>query len=445
MKKSTFLKIAMAFSLVLLVSGAFAQINLTIRNEDGSLSANAVVYTIPSSGGATVTVSTATALGVATWTPVPVGTYNYLVRNAGSSQWNAYSINYTVGPVNTSITLSTKFNPTPALATDYVANRLNNKVTKGRSMPFWVYPSFVQNPAWTVPGATKATEATITTNLVSTFAWSYLPNVLWTDASTGANDNYVELSFNPVLATPATTSVYELSVVETPSGAYGGCVGQAVKQYATVINPPYIKISTATTTGNFQVVGGTQNVIVSGCAGAIGTTNVQLTMDNTNEEFPYFIRLDYKVYNATIAAGTPAPVTLVTDVTAATMVAYPALEVQGGITATHVNNTANPYRVNASPQNLFGAVQTFQIMNNAITVYQFKFESWNAKISRKSDYLTFRNSGLANENLIYDAVNPTYTWYSTVGTVGDVTEAYVIVFPQPVTGPIYHIPNTWGQ
>lgn len=437
MKKSTFLRIAMAFSLVLLVSGAFAQINLTIKNADGTNSNAAVVYTIHSSTGAVVVIQTANAGGLATWTPVN-GSYNYLVRNSLSNQWNAYSVTYTGVVVNATITLSTSFNPTLAGATDYVANRTANKVTTGKPMPFWVYPSPVQNPSWTAPAAPKATAVSLIANLNSTFAWTYTPAANVADAHVPTTDNYVELTFTPALAAITTTASYELSAVETAAAAYGGCLGQAVKQYVTIINPPYIRISTATTSGTYQVSGTPINHIVAGCAGSIAATNIALAMDNTNEEFPYYTKLDYKVFNATMAAGNN--LTLGADITAATMTAFPALDVIGQDAVTHANNTTNPYKMTATPQNLYGAVQTFQMMNNAITVYQFDFQSWNAKISRKCDYVAIRNAA-GDETLITDA---NYTWYNTKWAAGDVIKAYIIVFPQPVTGPIYHIPNSWA-
>ena len=433
MKKSTLLRLAMSFTLMLFVSGVFAQITLTIRNEDGTLSNAAEVYTQMSSApGTIVSVKIATALGAATWTP-PIGTYNYLVRRSNNLEWNAYTVNYTgVAIPGATITLSSKFNPT---IQDYAANRLGNKVTLAKPMPFWVYPSPIQNPAWVAPAIVKAPVASIVLNAISTFAWTIAP-LTYTE-STGNNDNYVQLTFNPALVAVNATASYRLSVTETAAPAYGGCAGQAVDQYVTVINNPFIRISTAMQPATYSVLGTPVSHIVGGCQGSIAATNVTLAMDNTQEEFPYYAKLDYKVYNATLTAGN---LTALIDITAATMVAFPALNVNGGVTATLVNNTINPLLIATTPRDLFGAAVTFQVMNNAVTVYQFDFQSWNAKISRKSDYVAMRTFA-GDETLITD---PNFVWHNTKFAAGDVIKAYVIVLPQPVTGPIYHIANTWG-
>ncbi len=438
MKKSTFLRIAMAFSLVLLVSGAFAQVNITVKKSDGTAANGCQIYTKHSSTGAETVIATDGGPGDldAALNSVirisPVAGTNYLVRDAAAgTQWNAYT-----GVAAATITLSASFNPT---IQEYTANRNVNKVTIGRPIPFWVYPSPVQNPSWTAPAALKATPASIATNILSSFGWTTIPIANAANGHAPVTDNYSEWTFTPSLIGSAiATSTYEVDVVETPSSAYGTCAGQTIRHSVSVINPPYLKITTALGVPTYQVGGTPINHIVAGCAGSIAATNIALAMDNTNEEFPYFAKLDYKVYNATM--GALNNLTLGADITAATMIAYPALEVQGGITATHVNNTTNPYRINATPQNLYGAVQTFQMMNNAITVYQFDFQSWNGKISRKCDYIAIRNN-VGDETLITDA---NYTWYNTTWAVGDVIKAYVIVFPQPVTGPIYHIPNSWA-
>jgi len=445
MKKSTFLRIAMAFSLVLLVSGAFAQVNITVKKSDGTAANGCQIYTKHSSTGAETIIATDGGPGDldAALNSVirisPVAGTNYLIRDAAvGTQWNAYT-----GVAAATITLSASFNPT---IQEYTANRNVNKVTLGRPIPFWVYPSPVQNPAWTAPAALKATPASIATNILSSFTWSTVPVASAANSHAPTTDNYSEWTFTPsLIAAATTTSTYEVDVFETPAAAYGtACVGPTVRHSVTVINPPYLKITTAIGAPTYQVGGTPINHIVAGCAGSIAATNIALAMDNTNEEFPYYAKLDYKVYNATM--GALNNLTLGADVTAATMLAYNTLEVQGGITATHVNNTTNPYKITASPQSLYGAAQTFQLMNNAITVYQFDFQSWNAKISRKCDYAAIRNAA-GDETQITDA---NYVWYNN-GVIANtfdgsafVKKAYIIVFPQPVTGPIYHIPNSWA-
>ena len=440
MKKSTLLKLAMSFSLMLLVSGAFAQINLTIRDSNGALSASAVVYTINSSTGAVVTPVATAIAGVATWNPGN-GYYNYLVRNAGTNQWNAYSVNYTGVIVNASITLSASFIVTPVGATDYVANRTADKVTNAKALPYWVFPSPVHNPTWAIPGTTYAAQGTIEQGaaLLSTFGWTL------TGGTGASTTNYVDVTPNASTSFAAiTTAQLSLSVVETPAAAYGGCGGTAVNFYSTIINPPFAKITTGAAAVGSTIGGAGYWRIASGCESLPAlTTNIAISFDNTQEEFPFYMRLIYNVYNPTIL-GTD--ITLGAPLAAAS---FPAgLRPQSAVVGGDANQTTNPMRflvAGGYTPSIFAAPVTFTAVNNNITVYEFDLNSWNGKISRKADYLAWRTAGAA------PAINSAnYTWYTnaaianTFDATAFIKKGYVIVYPKPVTGPIYHIANSWG-
>jgi hypothetical protein len=446
MKKSTFLKIAMAFSLMLLVSGAFAQIKLSVFNENGTVSVGAVIYTQNSSTGAIVPVVAVEApAGTYTWTPA-AGSYNYLVRNSLSNQYNAYSVTF-VGPViNASITLSTRFTTTIA-GTEYVANRTADKITNAKTLPFWVYPSPVHNPSWVVPAVAYASQAAIEQNvgpddLFSSFSWTV------TGAPANASlTNYVEITPNGNTSGSAiATSPLSLSVVETPAAAYGGCVGPTVKFYNTIINPPYAKITGTAASVGSTIGGLAYQVIGSGCDGDLValTKNIALSFDNTNEEFPFYMRLNYNVYNPTIAG---IDMTLGAALPAASFPAALRPQSSAGGPVADANQTTNPMMFSGPSYtpNVYAAAVTFTAVNNNVTVYEFDLNSWNGKISRKSDYIAFRTAAVPET-----VSSNTLTWY-TNGAVANtfdasafVKKAYVVVYPKPVTGPIYHIPNSWA-
>lgn len=429
MRKSTLLKIAMTLTAMFFISGVFAQINLTVNNANGTPAANAVVYTLNSFTAAETTFGApATAAGLVTWTPGSNGKYFYLVKNAAGDRWANFSVDYTGVAVNATVYLNDKFNPTLG---SYVASRNADKITIGRTMPFWVHPSPVHNPSYSAPTGTFATVANIIANLQSTFTWTKVGNGSLIDdgADDGANDNYVQINTTGALD----GDIIALEVVENVDAAYGGCSANPVYFNFEAINPPFARITNATIT-DYSISGTTVNTVAFGCT-PVNDKNVTVAFGNAKEEFPYWMRATYEVYNATIDASND--ITLLADV-----ITFPdALKPRGGVNAANAaNQTTNPMKFTAAGDMYAAPGMDFTTINDKITVYKISLGTWNGSISRKSDYLALSAATAGNIE------TGAYQWYNTLQTPAtDVSVAYIIVFPAPVTGPIYHIPNSFGN
>ena len=144
-----------------------------------------------------------------------LGLNGFAQTNTGSAQW----------------TVQTTVN-------DYVSTA-GNKVTVGKTMPFWVWPSAAYNPDFDYTAIpTFATEAQISNNVLSTFAWSATGTA---PVVTTTNDNYVTIQW-PVADIGAQT----ISVTETP--ASGVCPATPVTFAVTVIGAPDFTITTGAST-----------------------------------------------------------------------------------------------------------------------------------------------------------------------------------------------------
>jgi hypothetical protein len=426
MRKQNLLKLVMMVVAMFVFNGAMAQIHLTILNSDGTPSVGAIVYTLSSTDQTETTYGVAAdAAGLVTWTPGANGKYFYLVKN-GANYAN-FSVDYTGAVVNATVSLNTEFLPTFG---KYVASQTGDKITIGKTMPFWVHPSIIHNPSYTAPSADFATPGDIVNNVISTFAWTKTGNgILVTDAGlTTSNDNYVEVNTNGA----NDGDIILIEALETAHASFGGCASATPVYFSfEAINPPYARITNATNT-SYNIGGTPINTIAAGCT-PLTNQNVTVAFGNNKEEFPYYMRATYTAYNATIAAdGT---------VTLGSAVTFPdAKKPRGGVTpADPANQTSNPLKFEAAGDMYAASGMSFETINNKTTVYVFDLGAWNANISRKSDYLAL--DALTSGNIATGA----YTWYTNLqNPTTDVTVAYLIVHPAPATGPIYHIPNSFG-
>jgi hypothetical protein len=448
MKRQNLLKLAFTMLAMFIMTGAWAQIDITVKEADGTTAAAAAtIHTINSSvtpSTLSATIATANGSGVfVAFTPT-AGT-NYIIQNAAGTQRNAYST--PAAPANITITLRSQFALT---IQEYRANNLGDKITRHKAMPLWVYPSPTHNPDWTAPAGAYETEVAIVdaANLKSTFAWTQNAGAL------GSTSNYVEITpAGDLTAAVTTTSANYVEVLETASAAFGGCAAvNPVGFNFTAINPPYAKITTgivSTADASPITIGGsTFWQIGKACEGAGAlTTDIQLAFDNSNEEYPYYVRLDYKIYKPTL---TGTDLTLNAALLAGS---FPAGLRPQGMGGGDANLTTNPLQFDSGESYVYGAgaadAKTFATLDGVITVYEFTLSGWNAKISRKSDYIAFRNNGGTNT----DVNDANWTWYTNAviantfnasNTANFPKVGYIVVFPKPVTGPIYHIPNTWG-
>ena len=322
-----------------------------------------------------------------------------------------------------------------------------DKVTVGKSMPFWVYPSVAYNASYVAPtNATPYTPTTgvggITTNVISGFAWTSFSGAseVVLDAETtvaadftsaGALNNYVEASWS-------TTGLRSLKVIETPVG--GICAGTAIRFNISVIPEPSLSINGAVTAF------GLTTVISAKCDAALPlaanhTTAVGVTFTNPADadEYPYYLNMTYKVYNLDKLSGTGtipnvAGVLDYTNIDLSAALADDA-KFNGVILASAANGKTNPYSLTAGTE-IKPAATRFEVKNSKITIYVLKYTNANGKISRKSDYLA---AAAGNWDATTDVDK--FSFYPTAATA---VEKYIISFPAPVTGPIYHIANSFG-
>jgi len=314
-------------------------------------------------------------------------------------------------------------------------NAVGNKVTANKVMPFWVWPSAAYNPNFNFAIGAYATPATIATNVTSSFVWAATSGTTATVVpfQTGAplkDRNYATISWP--LADAGTTQT--ITVTETP--ASGVCPATAVTYSVDVIGVPDVTISVVVPGPGVPTLG-LPNVIKTTCWGILGdnSTRIPITVNSTDEVNPYAFYMFYKVYtvdgldgsgNVPILAGNLDPagagVTLLAD-------DGKVVGVGGGTP----NITTNP--VTSSAAFVLPAVIDFEskTAGTKITVYEFDLAGYNAKVSRTSDYIA--------KAITTNAIRDNWGTYSQYGTAA---KYYIIALPKPVTGPIYHISNTFA-
>lgn len=456
MKQTNFLKIALTLVMAILVTGAFAQtVDITVYQSDGTQTTTSSIYTINSSDGTVTAIASDDGTGddvtaddgVVTFTPV--ANTNYIVANnvaASATQWNTYATPAVLA--NVTIYLSANYTET---LNDYAAGNVADKITINKTLPFWVYPSPVHNPSWVAPAANYAAQGTIESTLTSGFAWTILGGG---ETDLGSTSNYEQISFS-------STGVKTISVQETASAAYGGCVGSTQSFFTEVIDVPYLEFTNAAdATPVYTIDGAGINVILSECESVGTTINPTISStDNTNEEYPWYVRMSYTVHNATLTGN---------DLTLGAAQTMPAaLDVTGDIAASTVS-AANPIILDGTVKAfdgsneyaLLAAPTAFTTVGNDITVYCFNMTTtspqaapaipvgggYNAKISRKSDYVAFRTAEIATPGStdLNDWTDANFSWYQDDNTAANNLLAFVVILPAPKTGPIYHINNAWG-
>ncbi len=343
-------------------------------------------------------------------------------NNTGSTQWTAAG-QATVGDY-------TRSNGTPITnPADALVTAPTDKITIGQAMPFFVWPSAAYNPDfdYTALGTDYSAITDVVTGVTSDFAWvsaggaitNYYSDGTAVDDGNGIK-NYVEISW-------AAAGNQVIQVTETP--ASGVCPASSVYFGVEVIAQPNVTITSAAALG-------LDRVIESNCW-AVATDNetaIPFTINNANEEYPYHFRLTYTIYNVDGLDGSGnLPVDGNNDLDATDPSVSAALaydnKINGVVAGTP--SAANPIVVNAGTD-LLAAATDFEVKNNKITVYEFDLAGYSGKISRKSDYVTLRNGALDN------------TLYQNYSVYGTAEKFYVVALPTPVTGPIYHIDNTWG-
>ena len=270
-------------------------------------------------------------------------------------------------------------------------NTINDTITQGSTMPFYVTPDTYFNPNYNAGGSWAVT---------SSYLWSFDNATL-----TGAVDG---------------------SATTTPS--YSDPNNPANTRADTVINPD---ITFDGTVGDYVLAA--QESSRTGCAGTIQLLNIHV-VDTPSVRFPVGV-----LYNDVDQCGTythngGAPVqvtigggkdtywldwTLVVD----TMNANGTVSL-GPVTSKNISQTNQVFAASGNVN--LDAATAFTVVNNRVTRYTYTLSGINDRISRKSDYIHVvrdSNPGDYTERLGADL-----TWV-------------VIVRPAPTTGPIYHLPN----
>lgn len=336
---------------------------------------------------------------------------------AGGGGWIDYQ---TIGKYNRSASDTTVFY-------DYTAVTYNDSITVGKTMPFFVWPSAAYNPTWN-PGLVFANvnypnQVELETGVVSDFQWKGGASYATLANLGGLIKNYVEI------ALPAAAGNYMIQVTETPKS--GVCSGRPVYFGVKTVIAPSASFTLSTT----PTLYGLDSILVSACGGnAALTTAVGAISDDAN---PFHVNLGFKVYNVSALDGSGnIDLLTATDITNVMVgAAYPNRIVKG-VDGVLTPSATNPIVVPTKATPII-ASQAYDVRNAMITVYEFTFHGLSGKISRKSDYLAAR----AGNWTATDYANFSYYDVATP-TTGE--KYYIVAFPKPVTGPIYHIANTFA-
>ena len=314
-----------------------------------------------------------------------------------------------------------------------------DSITINKVMPFFVWPSAAYNPTWN-PSAVYTnpsypTPGELVKNVVSKFAWASAGGSIvnyYNDGTTTVNaagiKNYVEISYN-------TTGIKLIEVQETPLS--GICPGDKVYFGVNVINPPAASFTLSATPALY----GLDSILVSACETDASLTTA-IGKISANDAYPFWINLGFKVYNVTgldisgnidlTTTGANPPATDITDLG----VGFPNRIVKGSVDGTLTPSATNPIIVNSKTAPIV-ASQAYDVRNSMITVYEFSYQGLSGRISRKSDYIAARAGAWTATSYdkfsMYDLATPT-----------TIEKYYIIAFPKPVTGPIYHIANNFA-
>ena len=261
--------------------------------------------------------------------------------------------------------------------------------TGGTTMGYYALPDPVYHPNYNAGGGWA---------LTADFVWNWTIGGGATVNKPGAA-NYVEILY------PATGD-YVLEVTEEASAAFGGCVSGTVRTInVTVIDPPTALFTTADNLANCGDL-------------AAQPIEIAITEQIALALAGYSFRVRELIENID-AVGNPAA-TVNDD---ATFVDFGlAAKVQNGTAGFAGSQPDYTYGFNSSALNVVAGARTRYTyeLTSAAGVTGAGIVS---AISHKSDYLAGQVNGFA---------------------FGAKTTVVFIVNPAPVTGPIYHIPNTFN-
>jgi len=268
-------------------------------------------------------------------------------------------------------------------------------MVENTTVPFYAQPDPVYHP-WNYAAGTWT--------LTDGFTW------IWTEATgkltfsqNGAEDNYVRIT---APANSAAGSPYTVTVYEKAPAAFGGCDGSTSSISVYVVKTPNATLGSLAGVRDSYCVGAPLipsaiNATISG-----GWQNYRLvwtleiaTLDNNGTKDQY-----YNDENGAGASGTQK---------------Y-AIEY----------TTAAPEAVPAAGAHNIMTVGSFKVINKKPTVYTYQLISINDQALRFGDFISLDGDYSNPAAFTYNAINEIYT---------------IQINPEPITGPIYHIPTTWAN
>lgn len=280
----------------------------------------------------------------------------------------------------------------------------STQVTVGKTIPLYAYPDNYFHPSY---------DPATGTGITAGFSWTWTPSGAEITLG-GAADNYVEV-------TGATVGTgYTVSVVEN-----GPSCSDATAETITidVLATPTYSLTTPAAASYEDCVGG----------GSLPAASVVATIVD-NGASNYRLVWDLEIYTED-NTGTPDEWF---DVAGASLGAVQAFAVE--------NTQASPQAVAApGAVDITSGIASWGLMGagTKTTVYVYTLRAINDIVTRRGDFLTIDGGGGD-----VSATTPAdFMYYDVLGANPSVaTDVLTItVNPAPVTGPIYHISNTWAN
>lgn len=277
---------------------------------------------------------------------------------------------------------------------DYTVNGGTYYVTIGKPIPFIAKPDASYNPGYVF----NANDFTNGTGYSNTWAWTLNSGAFGANATLSQTNssNYVQVTFN-------NAGTYTLGVTEMNAMPGLTCNGNEVTMTVNAVPVPVITMASTD---------------VKWCFGAsapatVAPTSVQFTI--TEADFGVgFTTVGYNFNYSYQVDNVDATDVVTANVTPAAATPVNNQDVAGALTKA-------------------GATYTYTITPAAMTVQNAKPTRYmwtltggiNSAVSRKSDYVSVVLG--AGTNVVHPLGAQTVVKYT--------------VFPAPVTGPIYHLPN----
>jgi hypothetical protein len=283
--------------------------------------------------------------------------------------------------------------PIPGQANAVYAAEGTVYMVEGTTIPVYALPDPVYHASWDY--------ATANWTLTAGFVWNWSVT-----GGTALNVTFGSAAANYVEVSVSTAGTYEIQVTEEAPVAFGGCVGTGTVLAIEVVATP------AATMG---VLDGTTP---SFCASDLSIpTSVPVTISGGWQNY----RLAWSLEIATLDGSSTKDEWFDTD---------KITSLGAALDYAEEYTEAIPEAVAAAGAHDIISVGSFTVINNKPTVYTYSLTSINDQALRFGDFLALNGDASIASAFTYNAINETYS---------------IQVNPAPVTGPIYHIPSTWGQ